>query len=187
MKEYHMEPKLFSCIETRTPGQKLNCQNPWKSKLKASKNSFPSIGYDLGPKFESEMHFLLTKVGIFQNFHKDMCLDYFLFESGMPKRIFWGMLDVLRFKIVDFGHLTFTIRWNLDIGEISDTSVKYWEICNSEGTFISETLAVFALRVGIEEILKFRSKMNEQMSVCLLTRSWKFPLGDLKSRNIEKS
>ena len=111
------------------------------------------------------MHFLLTKVGIFQNFHKDMCLDYFLFESGMPKRIFWGMLDVLRFKIVDFGHLTFTIRWNLDIGEISDTSVKYWEICNSEGTFIPEASAVYALRVGIEEILKFRAKMNEQMSV----------------------
>ena len=56
--------------------------------MKASKNSFASIGYDLGPKFESEMHFLLTKVDIFQNSHKDMCLDHFLFESGMPKRIF---------------------------------------------------------------------------------------------------
>ena len=40
--------------------------------MKASKNSFPSIGYDLGPKFESEMHFLLTKVDIFQNFHKEL-------------------------------------------------------------------------------------------------------------------
>ena len=38
--------------------------------------------------------------------------------------------------------------------------VKYWEIVNSEGTFIPEALAVLALRVQIEEILKFRAKMS---------------------------
>ena len=80
------------------------------------------------------------------------------------------MLDVLRFKIVDFSNLTFTMRWNLDIGDKSDTHVKYREIANSEGTFIIKKFAVYALRARIEEILKFRSKMNEQMSVCPLTR-----------------
>ena len=48
--------------------------------------------------------------------------------------------------------------------------VKYWEISNSEGTFIIKTLAVLALWVQIKEILKIRAKMNEQMSVCPLTR-----------------
>ena len=38
--------------------------------------------------------------------------------------------------------------------------VKYWEIVNSEGTFIPEASAVLALRVQIEEILKFRAKMS---------------------------
>ena len=59
----------------------------------------------MDPKFASKMHFLLTKVDIFQNFHKDLCLDYFWSESGMSKHIFWGILDVLRVKIDDFHHL----------------------------------------------------------------------------------
>ena len=48
--------------------------------------------------------------------------------------------------------------------------VKYGEISNSEGTFIIKTLPVLALWVQIKEILKIRAKMNEQMSVCPLTR-----------------
>ena len=59
------------------------------------------------------------------------------------------------------------VSLSCDIGEKSDAQVKYWEISNSEGTFIIKKFAVSALWVEIEKTLKIRAKMNEQMSVCL--------------------
>ena len=50
--------------------------------------------------------------------------------------------------------------------DVLGRNVKYWEISNSEGTFIIKKFAVSALRVQIQEILKIQAKMNEQMSVC---------------------